>query len=67
MCLSENYKDTSVCVCFAFPKSCICVCESVCLSPRVLLCYRFISVIVITAVGANRVSSADEAEGGRLA
>lgn len=31
------------------------------------VCYRFISVIVITAVGANRVGSADETVGERLA
>lgn len=56
----------------------VCVCASTvpghCMEVRVRLfkracfvCYRFISVIVITAVGANRVGSADETVGERLA
>lgn len=67
MFISEVYMSTIPRVCFVVPDYCIGVYESICLSQFALLCYRFISVIVITAVGANRVGSADKTVGGRLA
>lgn len=56
----------SVCMCLTVPGHCMEV--RVRLFKRAcFVCYRFISVIVITAVGANRVGSVDETVGERLA